>query len=88
MKDQSTDDFGSRIERISDLFFDFRSEFSKQIRNPLDPNSEIALVTDVQAVIERGTVVNRSALLGASPLSQRIRFMLEMPIANLFDFLL
>jgi cardiolipin synthase C len=39
-------------------------------------------------VIERGTIVNRSALLGASPLSQRIRFMLEMPIANLFDFLL
>ena len=39
-------------------------------------------------VIERGTIVNRSALLGESPLSQRIRFMLEMPIANLFDFLL
>ena len=39
-------------------------------------------------VIERGTVVNRVALLGDSPLSQRIRFLLEMPIANLFDFLL
>ena len=39
-------------------------------------------------VIDRGTVVQRSALLGNSPLSQRIRFMLEMPIANLFDFLL
>jgi putative cardiolipin synthase len=39
-------------------------------------------------VIERGRVVHRSALLGASPLKQRIRFLLEMPIANLFDFLL
>jgi putative cardiolipin synthase len=39
-------------------------------------------------VIERGTIVQRSALLGDSPLSQRIRFLLEMPIANLFDFLL
>jgi putative cardiolipin synthase len=39
-------------------------------------------------VIERGTIVRRSALLGDSPLSQRIRFLLEMPIANLFDFLL
>jgi cardiolipin synthase C len=39
-------------------------------------------------VIERGTVVQRSALLGDSPLRQRLRFLLEMPIANLFDFLL
>ncbi|MNC88485.1 hypothetical protein D3C83_43020 [compost metagenome] len=39
-------------------------------------------------VIDRGRIVQRSALLGAAPLSQRIRFMLEMPIANLFDFLL
>ena len=39
-------------------------------------------------VIERGTIVQRSALLGRSPLSHRIRFLLEMPIANLFDFLL
>jgi cardiolipin synthase C len=39
-------------------------------------------------VIERGRIVNRSALLGDSPLKQRIRFLLEMPIANLFDFLL
>ena len=39
-------------------------------------------------VIERGTIVRRSALLGRSPLSRRIRFLLEMPIANLFDFLL
>ena len=39
-------------------------------------------------VIERGTIVQRSALLGSSPLRQRIRFLLEMPIANLFDFLL
>ena len=39
-------------------------------------------------VIERGAIVQRSALLGASPFSQRIRFLLEMPIANLFDFLL
>ena len=39
-------------------------------------------------VIERGTIVARSALLGRSPLRQRIRFLLEMPIANLFDFLL
>ena len=39
-------------------------------------------------VIERGTIVQRSALLGDSPLMQRIRFLLEMPIANLFDFLL
>jgi putative cardiolipin synthase len=39
-------------------------------------------------VIERGTIVQRWALLGNSPLRQRIRFLLEMPIANLFDFLL
>ena len=39
-------------------------------------------------VIERGTIVQRSALLGNAPLKQRIRFLLEMPIANLFDFLL
>jgi len=39
-------------------------------------------------VIERGTIVQRSALLGESPLRQRIRFLLEMPLANLFDFLL
>ena len=39
-------------------------------------------------LLERGRVVQRSALLGASPLKQRIRFLLEMPIANLFDFLL
>jgi cardiolipin synthase C len=41
-----------------------------------------------QRVIERGKIVDRSALLGDSPLKQRIRFLLEMPIANLFDFLL
>jgi putative cardiolipin synthase len=39
-------------------------------------------------VIERGTIVDRSALLGDSPFRQRLRFLLEMPIANLFDFLL
>jgi len=39
-------------------------------------------------VIERGTIVQRSALLGRSPLTQRLRCLLEMPIANLFDFLL
>jgi putative cardiolipin synthase len=39
-------------------------------------------------VIDRGRIVRRSALIGDSPLSQRIRFLLEMPIANLFDFLL
>jgi cardiolipin synthase C len=39
-------------------------------------------------VIERGTIVHRSALLGDSRLTQRLRFLLEMPIANLFDFLL
>jgi cardiolipin synthase C len=39
-------------------------------------------------VIERGKIVQRSALIGGSPLSHRIRFLLEMPIANLFDFLL
>jgi cardiolipin synthase C len=39
-------------------------------------------------VIERGAVVRRAALVGDSPLSQRLRFLLEMPIANLFDFLL
>jgi hypothetical protein len=32
--------------------------------------------------------VQRSGLLGESPLKQRFRFLLEMPIANLFDFLL
>jgi putative cardiolipin synthase len=39
-------------------------------------------------VIERGTIVRRGALLGDSPLTQRLRFLFEMPIANLFDFLL
>ena len=39
-------------------------------------------------VIERGTIVHRAALLGDSPLKQRLRFLLEMPVANLFDFLL
>ena len=39
-------------------------------------------------VIERGRIVERSALIGDSPVSQRLRFWLEMPIANLFDFLL
>src|SRR5262245_52961174 len=39
-------------------------------------------------VIERGTIVHRQGLLGESPLKQRLRFVLEMPIANLFDFLL
>jgi putative cardiolipin synthase len=39
-------------------------------------------------VIERGTIVRRAALLGDSPLTRRLRFLLEMPIANLFDFLL
>lgn len=39
-------------------------------------------------VIERGTVVRRSALPGDAPLTQRLRFLLEMPVANLFDFLL
>jgi putative cardiolipin synthase len=39
-------------------------------------------------VIERGKIVQRSALLGDSPLGQRLRFLLEMPIANLFSFLL
>jgi hypothetical protein len=36
----------------------------------------------------RAAIVRRSALLGDSPLTQRLRFLLEMPIANLFDFLL
>jgi putative cardiolipin synthase len=39
-------------------------------------------------VIERGTIIQRSALLGTSPLSHQITFLLQMPIANLFDFLL
>jgi hypothetical protein len=39
-------------------------------------------------VIEHGTIVQRSALLGSSPLTHRIRLLLEMPISNLFDFLL
>ena len=39
-------------------------------------------------VIDRGKIVQRSVLLGGSPLKHRIRFLLEMPIANLFDFLL
>ena len=39
-------------------------------------------------VIERGTIVQRSALLGGTPLTDRIRFVLEMPVANLFAFLL
>jgi putative cardiolipin synthase len=40
------------------------------------------------AVIDRGTIVSRSALLGESPLAQRLRFLIEMPVANLFSFLL
>lgn len=39
-------------------------------------------------VIEKGEIVSRSALLGESPLRQRLRFLLEMPVSNLFDFLL
>jgi len=39
-------------------------------------------------VIDRGKIVQRSVLLGGSPFKHRIRFLLEMPIANLFDFLL
>ena len=39
-------------------------------------------------VIERGTIVDPSALLGGSPLTQRLRFLIEMPVANLFSFLL
>src|SRR4029434_5249978 len=39
-------------------------------------------------VIEHGTIVHRSALLGDSRLMQRLSFLLEMPIASLFDFLL
>jgi putative cardiolipin synthase len=39
-------------------------------------------------VIDRGTIVSRAALLGESPLRQRIRFLVEMPVANLFSFLL
>ena len=39
-------------------------------------------------VIERGRIVHRAALLGDAPLRQRLKFLLEMPIANLFDFLL
>lgn len=39
-------------------------------------------------VIERGTIVRRSALLGSAPVGQRLRFLLEMPVANLFSFLL
>jgi len=39
-------------------------------------------------VIERGRIVQRSGLLGESGLKQKFRFLLEMPIANLFDFLL
>jgi putative cardiolipin synthase len=39
-------------------------------------------------VIERGRILQRSGLLGESPLGQRIRFLLEIPVANLFDFLL
>jgi putative cardiolipin synthase len=39
-------------------------------------------------VIERGKILQRSGLIGESPLTQRVRFLLEMPIANLFDFLL
>jgi hypothetical protein len=39
-------------------------------------------------VIDNGTIVQRGALIGAPPLAQRLRFLFEMPIANLFDFLL
>jgi putative cardiolipin synthase len=40
------------------------------------------------SVIARGRIVRRAALIGGSPLTQRLRFMLELPVANLFDFLL
>lgn len=39
-------------------------------------------------VIESGAVVHRAALLGNCHIKQRLRFLLEMPIANLFDLLL
>lgn len=39
-------------------------------------------------VIDRGRIVHRGALLGESPPTQRLRFLIEMPVANLFDFLL
>lgn len=35
-----------------------------------------------------GQIVPRSGLLGESPLRQQLRFLQEMPIANMFDFLL
>ena len=52
------------------------------------PNCIAAREAASRKVIERGTIVQRSALIGSSPLAHRIRFLLEMPIANLFDFLL
>jgi putative cardiolipin synthase len=39
-------------------------------------------------VIDRGRIVERSGLIGESPLTRQVRFLLEVPIANLFDFLL
>ncbi len=39
-------------------------------------------------VIERGTIVDPGALLAGSPWTQRLRFLIEMPVANLFSFLL
>lgn len=39
-------------------------------------------------VLDNGKVLSRNALLGESPWTQRLRFLLEMPVANLFDFLL
>ncbi|MGD9904909.1 MAG: phosphatidylserine/phosphatidylglycerophosphate/cardiolipin synthase family protein [Vicinamibacterales bacterium] len=39
-------------------------------------------------VVERGRIVARAGLLGGAPFTQRLRFLVEMPVANLFSFLL
>ena len=48
----------------------------------------VGAILGVYLVFAIGTIVQRSALLGSSPLTHRVRFLLEMPTANLFDFLL
>lgn len=41
-----------------------------------------------ETVIDRGTVVASSALVATPSWKQRLRFVIEMPVANLFSFLL
>jgi len=38
--------------------------------------------------VDRGKSVQRGKLIEGSGLGQKLRFLIELPVANLFDFLL